>query len=256
MQGTVNGFSYGLVTPVAAFLAASLGGALGLRCVAPALRGRGRRRPAALVLGTLTLGCGVWTSHTVAMTGFAVDGTSVGYDTVTMFASLVVGLLMIGAGLFVVGQRGASRMGLVSGGTLTGLGIASTHYLGMAGMELDGMVEYSTPTVVGAVAVGVAASVAALYTTSRYRRVPGALAAAGCLGLATTAMHYIAMAGATIDLTSPVATGGGGPDPGDLLPMLAGPAAFLVLAAAVALGRPRLLPGAAPHRATAPEAVR
>nr|WP_179887839.1 hypothetical protein [Streptomyces sp. b94] len=37
MQGTVDGFTYGLVTPVAAFLMAALGAALGLRCTTRSL---------------------------------------------------------------------------------------------------------------------------------------------------------------------------------------------------------------------------
>ncbi|WP_329458402.1 MHYT domain-containing protein [Streptomyces sp. NBC_01497] len=259
MQGTVNGFSYGLVTPVVAFLMACLGGALGLRCAAPSLRGRVPWRPGVLVLATIAIGCGVWTMHFVAMTGFSVDQVGVGYDRPTMLASLGVGLLMIGAGLFVVGYRGATRMSLATGGTLTGLGIASMHYLGMAGLRIHGQIEYSTVTVVASVAVGVAASVAALYATARQRGAVAGLTAVACLGGAATGMHYLAMAGSQVHLAAPAPAThpAGGSDLGLLLPMLAGPVVFLVLAGLVMIFEPQLLSGsAAPRRTTAPDASR
>jgi hypothetical protein len=37
MDGTVGGFRYGWVTPVAAYVMACLGGALGLRCIVRSL---------------------------------------------------------------------------------------------------------------------------------------------------------------------------------------------------------------------------
>ncbi|MCF3963922.1 MHYT domain-containing protein, partial [Streptomyces fuscigenes] len=257
MQGTVNGFSYGLVTPVVAFLMACLGGALGLRCTAPALRKDAPWRPAVLALGTIAIGCGVWTMHFVAMTGFSVDQVGIRYDAPTVFASLGAGMVMIGAGLFVVGHRGATRMALATGGTLTGLGMASMHYLGMAGMRLQGRIEYSTVTVVASVAVAVAAAVAALYATTRHRGVLAHLAAVACLGGAATGMHYLAMAGSHVRLADPAAGSGAGDgtDLGPLLPMLAGPVAFLVLAGLVMVFEPQLLAGAAaPDRTTAPQA--
>ncbi|MGQ4515935.1 MHYT domain-containing protein [Streptomyces sp. DW26H14] len=257
--GTANGFSYGLVTPVAAFLMACLGGALGLRCAALSLRGRAPWRPLVLVLGTVAIGCGAWTMHFIAMTGFSVERAAIGYDRTPMLAGLGVGVLMIGAGLFAVGRRGATRMSLATGGTLTGLGIASMHYLGMDGLRVQGYIEYSTLSVVASVAVGVAASTAALYTTARHRGPVAALVSVLCLGAAATGMHYLAMAGSRVHLEGPQAAAvpDAGPDLGLLLPMLAGPVAFLVLAGLVMLFEPRLLGGGtAPVRATAPDASR
>ncbi|MEW2548801.1 MHYT domain-containing protein [Streptomyces sp. NPDC047002] len=264
MQGTVgtastvDGFSYGLVTPAAAFLMACLGSALGLRCAAPSLRGSSARRPTAFALGTLALCCGMWTMHFVAMTGFSIAGAGFDYDRPTMFAGFGVGLLMAGAGLWVVGHRGATPMSLVTGGTLTGLGIASMHYLGMAGLRLDGYVTYDTLTVIASVALAVAAGIASLATTARHRGPFAGAAAAVCLGGAATGMHYLAMTGAHVYVSPAAASaaGSGGTDLAQLLPMLAGPVAFLVLAGLVMAFEPRLLSGGAPRAATAPAASR
>ena len=46
MQGTVDGFSYGVVTPLVAYLMACLGGALGLRCTTRSLLVSHSWRPA------------------------------------------------------------------------------------------------------------------------------------------------------------------------------------------------------------------
>jgi NO-binding membrane sensor protein with MHYT domain len=246
MQGTVNGFSYGLVTPVVAFLMACLGGALGLRCVAYSLRGAAPWRPGLLALGAVAIGCGCWTMHVVAMTGFSVTQVRVGYDGPTMFASLAVGIVMIGVGLFLVAHRGATPMALLTGGTVAGLGIASMHYLGMAGLRLKGQLEYSTGTVVASGAVGVVAAIAALYAVARHRGLTGGLASALALGVAATGTHYTAMSGAHVHLASGTALGPAGrPDTGLLLPMAVGPAAFLLLAALVMVFEPRLLSGGA-----------
>ncbi|CAM5338112.1 hypothetical protein SVIOM74S_07487 [Streptomyces violarus] len=49
MDGTVDGFRYGAVTPVAAYLMACLGGALGLRCIVRSLPGARSFKPGSLV---------------------------------------------------------------------------------------------------------------------------------------------------------------------------------------------------------------
>ena len=147
MQGTVDGFSYGLVTPVAAYLMACLGGALGLRCTTRSLRNRRSFKPGWLALGATAIGSGIWTMHFIAMMGFTVAEAPIGYDRPTTFASLAVAIVMVGIGIFIVGYRGATPMALVTGGTITGLGVASMHYLGMAGMRLQGRLEYDTLTV-------------------------------------------------------------------------------------------------------------
>lgn len=255
MQATVNGFSYGLVTPVAAFVMACLGGALGLRVAAPSLRGHMPWRPAALVLAAVSMGCGFWTMHFIAMMGFSVDQAAIAYDRATMFAGLAVGVLMIGIGLYIVGHRGSATMGLVTGGTIVGLGIASMHYLGMAGLRLDGRIGYTTDSVVASVSIGVVASIGALWAVVRHRGVLAGVLAALALGVAATGMHYTAMAGVTVRLArgATAAAPGAGPADGLLLPVLVGPGAFLVLAALVMLFEPRLL--ADGDRATAAAAA-
>ncbi|WP_171053146.1 MHYT domain-containing protein [Streptomyces marianii] len=244
MQGTVDGFSHGLVTPVAAYLMACLGGVLGLRCTTRALRSGGAVRPGWLALGAVSIGSGIWTMHFVAMTGFAVDGVPIGYDPVITFASLGVAVVMTAIGTFVVGHRGANTMALVTGGMITGLGIATVHYLGMAGMQLSGRFEYDTPTVALSVVIAVVAATAALWAAVSVRGLLPSLGAGLVMGVAVSGMHYTGMAAVTVHVDGAASPSVEGDSPLTLLaPMLVGPVVFLVLAAVIVMSDPALLTG-------------
>ncbi|MFI7348722.1 MHYT domain-containing protein [Streptomyces sp. NPDC049936] len=243
MQGTVDGFNYGLVTPLVAYLMACLGGALGLRCTTRAMLVTRSWRPGWLALGSAAIGSGIWTMHFIAMMGFTIEHTPIRYDWLMTFASLAVAIVMVGIGIFIVGYRGARGTALFTGGTVTGLGIASMHYLGMAGMHLDGQLTYNTFTVSVSVVIAMAAATAALWAAGQVRGFLWSVGAALIMGLAVTGMHYTGMAALDVHVsgTSEPSVGG---SPAELLaPMLIGPLAFLVLAGVVVLLDPLMVMG-------------
>ncbi|MEV7423838.1 MULTISPECIES: MHYT domain-containing protein [unclassified Streptomyces] len=243
MQGTIDGFSYGLVTPVAAFLMACLGAALGLRCTVRSLRAHSSWKPGGLALGAAAIGSGIWTMHFIAMTGFSVAEAPIGYDAPTTFASLAVGIIMVGIGIFIVGYRGSTRMALVTGGIITGLAIATMHYLGMAGMRVNGRVDYDIATVTLSVLIAVAAATAALWVVVSHRGFLAGLAASLVMGVASTGMHYTGMSAVHVHLAEVNAAPGGEPATELLIPMLIGPAVFLLLAGVAVLFDPFLVAG-------------
>lgn len=254
MQGTVDGFSYGLVTPVVAYLMAFLGGALGLRCTTRSLLVQGAWRPGWLALGSAAIGSGIWTMHFVAMMGFTVEEAPIRYDAAITFASLGVAIVMVGIGIFIVGYRGATVMALFTGGTITGLGVASMHYLGMIGMRLHGTLQYDTLTVSVSVVIAVVAATAALWAAAQVRGFLWSLGASLVMGLAVSGMHYTGMAALEVHVHS-----GGGRPPGDssaelLAPMLIGPLAFLVLAGVVVMYDPLTVLGKADRPGAVPTA--
>ncbi|MPY59478.1 MHYT domain-containing protein [Streptomyces spongiae] len=244
MQGTVDGFSYGLVTPLVAYLMACLGGALGLRCTTRSMLVAGRWRAGWLAMGSAAIGSGIWTMHFVAMMGFTVRETPIHYDKPITFASLAVAIVMVGIGIFIVGYKGATGTALFTGGTITGLGIASMHYLGMAGMRLNGKLAYNTLTVSVSVVIAVAAATAALWAAGQVRGFLWSVGASLVMGLAVTGMHYTGMAALSVHLHG---AGGGTPageSPASLLaPMMIGPLAFLLLAGVVVLFDPMMVMG-------------
>ncbi|MET7545278.1 hypothetical protein OG830_10305 [Streptomyces sp. NBC_00121] len=244
MQGTMDGFSYGMVTPAAAFLMACLGAALGLRCTTRSLRTERSFKAGWLALGATSIGSGIWTMHFIAMMGFSVDEVPIGYDVPITFASLAVAIVMVGIGIFIVGYQGVTPMAMVTGGTITGLGVATMHYLGMAGMRLRGQFEYDTLTVALSVVIAVVAATVALWAAVSIRGFLPSLGASVVMGVAVSGMHYTGMAALSVHLPHAV-TGNAADSPptAPLIPLLIGPGCFLLLAAVVVMFDPLMVMG-------------
>ena len=134
----VHHFSYGLVTPLLAYFMSFTGSLLGLRCTARARGSEGGAKRAWLMLGAVSIGgTGVWVMHFIAMLGFTVSSMAIRYNVPVTLLSALIAMVVVGTGLLIAnGGPGWGR--LLGGGLLTGLGVASMHYLGMAAMHLDG----------------------------------------------------------------------------------------------------------------------
>ncbi|MFJ1969697.1 MHYT domain-containing protein [Streptomyces sp. NPDC087903] len=244
MDGTVDGFRYGAVTPVAAYLMACLGGALGLRCVVRSLHNDQSWKPGWLALGAASIGCGIWTMHFVAMIGFQVEETRIGYHVGLTVLSLVVAVVVVGIGVFAVGYRGATTATLSVAGTVTGLGVAAMHYLGMGAMRLDGDIRYASPAVALSVVIAIVAATAALWAAVSIRGFLASLGASLVMGVAVSGMHYTAMEAVSVHVHDTVGASWAGESPTSLLlPMLLGPFVFLLLAGVVVMFDPLLVMG-------------
>ncbi|MGS2585958.1 MHYT domain-containing protein [Streptomyces hebeiensis] len=244
MYGTIDGFSYGLVTPVAAFLMACLGSVLGLRCVTRSLFTERTFKPGWLGLGAACIGSGIWTMHFIAMVGFRVMEAPISYDVPTTVLSLVVAVTVVGVGVFIAGYGGGRRAVLICAGVFMGAGIAAMHYIGMSGMRMHGQVEYALPGVVASVVIAVAAATAALWAAVSIQGFLPSLGASGVMGLAVSGMHYTAMASVSVRLEGIAGVAPEGGSPTSLLfPMLIGPVVFMVVAGVVVMFDPLLVLG-------------
>ncbi|MFB8103876.1 MHYT domain-containing protein [Streptomyces sp. NPDC056007] len=235
MEATLSNFHYGAVTPVAAFVMACFGAALGLRCTTRAIR-RGTNRTGWLALGAVSIGCGIWTMHFIAMAGFTIDGMSMKYDSATTVLSLVVAILVVAVGVFLVGFRGPGPLVLTTAGVFTGLGVAAMHYLGMAAMHTPRGLSYSYGTVALSILIAVVAATAALWAAVSVHGLGASVGASLIMGVAVTGMHYTGMAAVTV----PVDHHGAGTQSSAgmlsfLLVMLAGPLAALIMSAVVVM---------------------
>ncbi|KUO12619.1 MHYT domain-containing protein [Streptomyces sp. DSM 15324] len=243
MTATVSNFYYGAVTPVSAYLMACLGAALGLRCTTRSLR-RPDRRAAWLALGAVAIGCGIWTMHFIAMIGFSVQGALVGYDTTKTLLSLVVAIVVVALGVFLVGYRGGSPLNLATAGTVTGLGVAAMHYLGMGAIHTNGTLHYDAVTVGLSVAIAIGAATAALWAAVSIHKLWSSLGAALVMGVAVTGMHYTGMAAVSVHLTGTSAVAQSSTSLlSFLLVMLAGPLAVLLIAAVIVMFDPDMMLG-------------
>ncbi|MXG27048.1 MHYT domain-containing protein [Streptomyces sp. YIM 132580] len=254
MEATLSNFHYGAVTPVAAFVMACFGAALGLRCTTRAIR-RGTNRTGWLALGAVSIGCGIWTMHFIAMAGFTIDGMSMKYDSATTVLSLVVAILVVAVGVFLVGFRGPGPLVLTTAGVFTGLGVAAMHYLGMSAMHTPRGLSYSYGTVALSILIAVVAATAALWAAVSVHGLGASVGASLIMGVAVTGMHYTGMAAVTV----PVDHHGAGTQSSAgmlsfLLVMLAGPLAALIMSAVVVMFDGDVMLGADERgeRATAP----
>jgi len=240
MQGTIDGFRYGMVTPIAGYLMACLGSALGLRCTVRSLVTGQSRKPGWLALGAMSIGCGIWTMHFIAMLGFQVHETTISYDAPLTFLSLLVAVLVVGIGVFTVGYRGTRPAPLLSAGVFTGLGVAGMHYLGMAAMRMGGSLSYDPLVVALSVLIAVVAATAALWAAVSIRGFLASLGASVVMGIAVTGMHYTGMAALDVQVSHSSHTGHGS---SLVLPMLVGTLVFLFVAAAIVMFDPLLIMG-------------
>ncbi|MFT2015005.1 MHYT domain-containing protein [Streptomyces sp. 796.1] len=244
MQGTIDGFNYGMATPVAGYAMACLGSALGLRCTVRSLATGRTRKPGWLALGAASIGCGIWTMHFIAMLGFQVSETAISYDGTLTFLSLLVAVLVVGAGVFTVGYRGTRPAPLLTAGLFTGLGVAGMHYLGMAAMQMDGSLTYTPGIVALSVLIAIVAATAALWAAVSVRGFLASLGASVIMGIAVTGMHYTGMAALGVQVAHDAhAASGNNSGALDVLPLLIGPLVFLIVAATIVMLDPMLIMG-------------
>lgn len=180
------------------------GSFLGLHCM---IRARntapGRERNKWLILAALAIGgIGIWMMHFTAMIGFTVTAGVVRYDLAITAASLIISIASVAFGLFIVGSGEASIPKILLGGPLTGLGVVSMHYTGMAAVNLSGSLSYDTTWVIVSVAIAIVAATAALFFTAWVSGRGSLFVASGIMAVAVSGMHYSGMGAISVTITN------------------------------------------------------
>ncbi|MEV0532937.1 MHYT domain-containing protein [Kitasatospora sp. NPDC050463] len=231
-MGTTSHLGSGWLTPALSYVVACAGAAIGLRCTLRGLAATGAARRNWLLTAAAAIGCGVWTMHFVAMFGFTVDGTELRYSVPLTVLGLLVAVVVTGLGVFAVGYGRRCGPALLTGGLVTGLGIAAMHYVGMAALRMHGGLRYDPGTVALSVLIAVGAATGALWAAVTIRNVAAATAASLVMGLAVSCMHYTGMAAVHAYL-DPGRTGLDGAGPMEFVfPLVVGIGSFLFITAA------------------------
>ena len=191
----VDNFAYGALNPVLAYLVSCVGCFAGLRCTTRARASTGAARAGWLVAAALAIATtGIWVMHFIAMLGFAIPGQPIRYNVPVTIASMLVAVLVVGAGTFIAGFGRGGTGPLLIGGSIIGVGVACMHYLGMAAIRVPDTLTYN-PVLVGAsVVIAVIAGTAALWAALRLDSLWSTLAASMIMGVAVSGMHYTGMA--------------------------------------------------------------
>ena len=240
MTATVSNFNYGAVTPIAAYVLAALGAALGLRCTTRSLR-RPHHRARWLALGAVSFGCGIWTMHFIAMIGFDIEGAAVNYDRNQTLLSLAVVIVCVAAGMFLVGYRGRSPFTLVAAGIITGNGVVTMHGLGMNAIKIDGSLHYDGRIVIFSFVFTIVIATAALWAAVSIHALWSSMGASLIMGVAVTGMHYIGMTALSVHLGDQAVLQESTSNLRFLMVMLVGPLAVLLLASTIVMFDPDMM---------------
>jgi methyl-accepting chemotaxis protein/NO-binding membrane sensor protein with MHYT domain len=155
-----------------------------------------------LVGAAVALGAGaIWAMHFLAMLAYQLP-VPVSYDGPLTLASLLAAISISGIGLWIVGKRPLTSLKLIGGGTFIGLGVAATHYLGMAAMRMQADLNYDATWVLLSLIVAVITSIGALWLAFRLRSTWQQMGAASVMAGAVWSMHYTGMAAVTIRATT------------------------------------------------------
>lgn len=146
-----------------------------------------------LILAAFALGGGaIWSMHFIGMLALKMD-MPVAYDFTLTLLSALLAVGVTALGLFVVGRGQVSLGKLIAAGLVTGTGVATMHYTGMAAMIMPMDVRYKTGLFILSIVIAMVAATAALWIVfnlhGRWQR----FASAFVMGAAVCGMHYTGM---------------------------------------------------------------
>lgn len=156
-----------------------------------------------LATGAVSMGCGIWAMHFVAMLAVQMrHGMEMRYDMTLTVASAIFAMLAAGFAFDMVSRKSRSFGRLLFGGLVLGAGIGAMHYTGMLAMRMDALIRYDVMWFAASVVVAVVLATLAIrmmFFTVEAREQDQAdhrIWTAAVMGLAVTLMHYTGM-GAT-----------------------------------------------------------
>ncbi|MGH6795828.1 MAG: diguanylate cyclase domain-containing protein, partial [Methylocella sp.] len=138
-------------------------------------------------------GGGVWATHFIAELAYE-PGFLIDYDSGLTALSFVVAIGAVWLGMLVAHRYAA----LAQGGAIIGAGIATMHYIGMAGLRAPAQLHWDGGYVLASVAIAVTFAAAGMRVLSWRPVLPGRLMAVVLLVLAVCGLHFTAMAALTL----------------------------------------------------------
>ena len=154
-----------------------------------------------VMIGAVSMGCGIWAMHFVAMMAVEMKMQGeVGYSVGLTILSAVFAILASGFAFWFVAKGSHTLVRLLPAGVILGAGIGAMHYTGMAAMQMDAVIKYDPLWFGASIVVAVLLSTFALrlmYYNIEVRdneRLEQRMITAMVMGLAVTLMHYAGMA--------------------------------------------------------------
>jgi NO-binding membrane sensor protein with MHYT domain len=180
------------------FVISFFGSLCGLQSAARARNRSGRVSFAWLSAAAVSIGGGaIWSMHFIGMLAYRTN-ISFTFGPPLMLLSLVVAVAASGVGVYIASRGQPTVLRFTGAGTVTGLGVAGMHYLGMAAMRMNASLTYRGAIVILSVVIAVVAASLALFFAFTITRLSVMIGAAALLGVGVCGLHYTGMAAAII----------------------------------------------------------
>ncbi|MDY6944762.1 MAG: EAL domain-containing protein [Pseudomonadota bacterium] len=193
----MNG-SYDLALVLLSLLVAVLASYTALNLAARVFAAKPARAAIWLAGGATAMGIGIWSMHFVGMLAFSLP-IAITYDIGRTLQSLLLAIAVSGFALVMASRPKFTWPRMACSALIMGLGIAGMHYAGMSAIQITPMITYQRSLVALSIAIAIAASFVALKLLVGLRSASGPRitlarsAAALCMGLGISGMHYTAM---------------------------------------------------------------
>jgi signal transduction histidine kinase len=164
-------------------------------------------------------GFGIWATHFIGMLAYQTS-LPVAFAPTGTFLSMLIAAAMCSLGFWIA----VGRLGGVIGGSITGLAIASMHYIGMASVLAPAVQTWEISYIAVSVIIGVILMAAGMWIVVRWNTLKGHVAGTVIFTLAICSMHFTGMTALTLK-----------PDPTIAVPtLIMAPGMLAVCIAAVA----------------------
>ena len=131
--------------------------------------------------------------HFIGMIAYETS-MAVAYDPLLTFVSLIIAVSFVGIGIVILGRNQDSIALLLIAGVITGLGVASMHYSGMAAMIMPAKMHYDSTLVIVSIVIALVAATTALWLAFNLDGTLQMMIASVVMGIAVCGMHYTGMA--------------------------------------------------------------
>lgn len=161
------------------------------------------RKHVSLLVGSIVLGCGVWSMHFIGMLALELC-TSVTYKFDLTAVSVLPAIVASWVALNLITRENIKMSQLVLGGVLVGAGIGTMHYVGMAAMDMSVLLRYDIFMFCLSIVVAVVLAILSLWISFGLKQFGDTslsknmkmLISSSVMGAAISGMHYTGMAAA------------------------------------------------------------
>ncbi len=145
------------------------------------------------------IGATAWSTHFVAMLAYK-TGLPMTYDLLLTACSLLAGIALAALGSHLARIQSSQARAALFGGTIVGCGVIVLHYLGMAGLNLPGVLTYDPVYVTASVLLSVGLGAGAMNTLFGRPRANKSLIGVLLLVAMIASLHFTGMAAIELSL--------------------------------------------------------